>query len=33
MPEQTLKKQAMLIDLLSKCNESFNNMTMKLMEF
>lgn len=33
MSEQTLQKQAMLMDLLSKCNDSFNNMVMKLMEF
>lgn len=33
MSEQTLKKQAMLMNMLSDFNDSFNNLVMRLMEF
>lgn len=33
MSEQTLKKQSMLMDMLSGFNDSFNNLVMRLMEF
>ena len=33
MSEQTLKKQATLMNMLSNFNDSFNNLVMRLMEF